>query len=156
MHKLNSYVIAVSFAIILCVAFEILTPNKKYRYIVRIVSGLFILNTLLEPLGNIMNFNLDSIDIANENYGEIMENYSYYEEKAKNKFDSAVYSAAAESMEKEIKSYAASVLQCKAAVSVAASQDNVSIRLGAMPEDKKSEITAYIKNNFGIIPEFTE
>ena len=59
---MRSYVISICFSVILCVAADIIVPSQKYRGIVRIVCGIFVIGTIVSPIRNIINFDYSFSD----------------------------------------------------------------------------------------------
>lgn len=152
MQRINSYVSAVCSAVIVCALFELMLPNRKYLRMVKIISGICIMYTLLKPLGalTVADFKAPSIDF------DFDSEYIEYEEKAKSVFDSAVYSATAESIKKEIEAYASVDSDSNAVAEVSISENDVQIRINGIPDSKKEKIITYVKENFGVVPKFTE
>lgn len=149
MQRLNSYVLSVCSVVIVCALFELMLPNRKYLRVVKIISGICILYTLLKPLGALTaaDLNIPSVDF------NFSSEYREYEENAKEAFDSAVYSAAAESIKKEIEAYAS---DSDAVADVLISEDDAEIFIKGLPDNEKDKMAAYIKESFGVVPKFTE
>ena len=86
MKYLNDYVLSICFAIIFCVVVEVLTPSERYKKIIKIVSGIFILYTLMMPVKNLLkeeNYHFEAFDFSYE----APDNYKIYEEKTKAIFE---------------------------------------------------------------------
>lgn len=152
MQRINSYVSAVCSAVIVCALFELMLPNKKYLRMVKIISGICILYTLLKPLNvlTVADFEAPSIDF------DFDSEYIEYEKNAKKAFDSAVYSATSESIKKEIESYASADSDSNAVAEVSISENDVQIHIKGIPDSKKEKIITYVKETFGVMPKFTE
>ena len=59
---MKSYVVAIAFSVILCTAADMLVPSKKYRGIIRIVCGLFVIGTIVSPIKELISFDYQALD----------------------------------------------------------------------------------------------
>ena len=59
---MKAYVIAITFSVILCSAADMLVPSEKYRGIIRIVCGLFVIGTIVSPIKELISFDYSSFD----------------------------------------------------------------------------------------------
>ena len=156
MEFINKYVLSVCFAIIFCVASELLTPSKKYRNIIRLVSGIFILYTIFVPVGSKLEFKLNFPQHLRLDSEKIEDNYSYYKKKTEEELDKAVYSSASKALETEIKCGLKQFDASDANVSAVITQDKTEVKISGIPKEKHAEVYNYIKKGFGAEPEITE
>lgn len=71
---------------IFCIVVEVLTPSERYKKIIKIVSGIFILYTLMIPIKNLLkeeNYYFEAFDFSYEK----PDNYKIYKEKTKAIFE---------------------------------------------------------------------
>ncbi len=59
---MREYVISICFAVILCAAADMLVPSKKYSGIIKIVCGMFVISSIVSPIGEIIKFDFDSFN----------------------------------------------------------------------------------------------
>ena len=71
---------------IFCIVIEVLTPSERYKKIIKIVSGIFVLYTLMTPLHSLLepeNYKFEEWDFSYKN----TDSYKVYEEKTKSVFE---------------------------------------------------------------------
>ena len=130
-----------------------LTPSERYNEIIKIVSGIFILYTLMTPIKGLLNsavYEFEIPEIVSDNSGD----YAVYEENSKKIFDEALYSAVADSIESDLR---CSYKELKKTNVIAKADDGeFKIVVSGIPSEKHNEIYSYIKSGFDIEPIITE
>ena len=155
MEQLNTYVISICFVMLFCIVVEILSPSEKYKGIIKLVLGIFILYTLLSPIRGLLNpitYDFKLPDISVENQGS----YIVHEKKTKDIFDEILYSSAAESIETEIKCSLDALVGADVNVSVEVDADDLKISVSGVPPEKHDEVYQYIEKGFSTKPVVTE
>lgn len=57
---MREYVVCICFSILFCIGVNLLVPSPKYNGIIRIVCGIFILQTMLIPVKNIISSDINA------------------------------------------------------------------------------------------------
>ena len=65
---MKGYVLSVAFAVIICLGASLLTPSERYRGIVKIVCGVFVVSAILSPIKVLLKGN-SMPDLKFNNYG---------------------------------------------------------------------------------------
>ena len=65
---MKGYVLSVAFAVIICLGASLLTPSERYKGIIKIVCGVFVVSVILSPIKSLLSGNFVP-DIAFENSG---------------------------------------------------------------------------------------
>lgn len=141
---MREYVISISFAVILCAAADMLVPSKKYRGIIKIVCGMFVISSIVSPIGEILKFDFTSFnsdiflnddsrfyDIVNKS----RENYTQY--LAENSQDILISEVGS-----DISNLAGEAVRVQL-------NEDVLILYG-VDVSKRDEISAYVKRNYGL------
>ncbi len=82
---MKEYVLSVAFAVIICLGANLLTPTEKYRGIVKIVCGVFVVSVILSPIKALLtgdlvpeisyeDFNEDEFNAISKNSAENFKN----------------------------------------------------------------------------------
>ena len=148
MQHLNNYVVSICFVMIFCIVVEVLTPSERYKGIIKIVSGIFILYTLITPIKGLLNPQIYEFDFRNFSSVNIGE-YKTYEEKTKSLFDKALSDAIEDTIESEL-------VAVYGNINIDVTFDNSEIVISGFPSEKHDEIYAYVEKGYGIKPIITE
>lgn len=139
MIHIKGYVISICFAILFCVAINILVPSKKYSGIMKIVCGVFVIATIVSPIKQVMNFDLTNTDKYFRN-----DEFEYSVSNAKEKFDKALLSQGTFEAESEIKENIRLRFGIDAEVST--NQSGITIYLPECDDSMKEKISDYLRN----------
>ena len=149
---MKSYVLCVCFAILFCVAVGILVPGKKYSGIMKIVSGVFILHTILTPLEGVLFSDYTLSDIS----GVLSDDNGFFDivEQSKTEFDHALINGSYSRVLNEISQQISKING--AYVTVSSGDGEASVYLTGVYKGKRKQISDFLKKTYGIEAVFTD
>lgn len=139
---MKSYVVAITFSVILCAAADMLVPSKKYRGIIRIVCGLFVIGTIVSPIKELISFDYSSFDSNIFLTGKY--EFDFKVEQGKQKYKDYLIQNGNSIVQDEIAKEISSVF----GQNVTAKLTGEELILEGVEISKKEEIAAYIKKHF--------
>ncbi len=141
---MREYVISICFAVILCAAADMLVPSKKYRGIIKIVCGMFVISSIVSPIEEIIKFDFTSFDsdmFLNDDvhfYDTVNKSREMYTQYLTENSQSILISEVG----RDISSIAGEDINVQL-------NENELILYG-VSMSKREEISAYVKRNYGL------
>ncbi len=149
---MKEYVLGVCFAMLFCVAVNILIPQKRYGGIIKIVCGIFVVFTILSPLENILFSKFTLQDFFNANYDD-WGFYSAVEDSRKN-FEDTIKSGYGKISETELGRELRMLTKESVSVKIDVLPDGAVATVYGAQEEQHALIKEYIKSGYGISVNF--
>jgi len=150
METINNYILSICFAIIFCIFAEAFTPSERYRGIIKIVSGVFVLYTFLMPVKGLLDldsYNFEIPDISTVDGNE----YKFYEDKTSEIFNETLRETSRQNLETDIRK---TFEESDAVVEI--DQNNSTITVSGIAHSDFDKISDYIENKYNFKALITE
>ena len=144
---MKEYILLVSMTIMVCVVVNLMVPSPKYAGIVKIVCGLFVVNTLISPIRSIFKtgtFNLEINSFVAD--GE----FESGAQLAKKNFDEILASKRAEILSAEV----TADLKKLWSDSISAEVIGKEVRVNNADDKDFDDIKKYLKDRYGLVAVF--
>ena len=141
---MKAYVVAITFSIILCAAADMIVPSQKYRGIIRIACGLFVIGTIVSPIKDLIGFEYSSFDSNVFLAGK--DEFFFKVEQGKQNYKEYLEENGNGIVQDEISKELSSVFGQNVTVKIAGE----GLVLSDAEVSKREEITEYIKKQYAL------
>ncbi len=141
---MREYVVCICFVMLLCAAVDMLVPSKKYKGIIKIVCGIFVIGTIVSPIKELISFDYSSFDI--DRY--LKDDYGFFitAESSRQSFEQELIQNGKENVENEICREIKTVFD----IEITAELENNTLKIHGTDESIRNEVADYIKKHYDI------
>lgn len=121
-----------------------LVPSKKYKGIIKIVCGIFVIGTIVSPIKELISFDYSSFDI--DRY--LKDDYGFFiaAESSRQSFEQELIQNGKENVENEICREIKTVFD----IEITAELEADSLKVYGTDESIRNEVADYIKKHYDI------
>ena len=144
---MKEYILSVGTAIAVCVIVNLMVPSTKYQGIMKIICGLFVVYTLINPIKNIFKGNLS---LPDNYYTSYDEEFNRRAQSALETFDELMVQGTCLVTSEQL----TSDLRKRWNSSVTAKVEGTAVRIENADAEDFDDMEDYIKRNYGLTTVF--